>query len=253
MKKGLLLFAFVMSCMQLFAQKFEFSLLANTGLFHYSGDYAVATTVINEDQVPGKNYTNNPYGRGNGFSYGGAVQGQYVSKKGLIAGLQAGYDVLRSKVLISNVYPPIEYFYDPGSYINYNNDFAAKGQTYLQDQSININPYIGYRLRFKKVSVDMLPGAEFGINVRSYDKGSAKSADGTVYSTNNKLPDAPLDVRLKFGIAAYYKRFALTAAYSHGLTNYTKSVYIPDVPNSSEKIAQTHSELLRLGLSYRIF
>jgi hypothetical protein len=90
---------------QLLAQKIEISVQANSGLFHYSGNATVATSYITEGMSPGQNYTNNPYGNKNGVSYGAGIQAKYVTKGGFIAGLDAGYDILRSKVNISNVYP----------------------------------------------------------------------------------------------------------------------------------------------------
>src|ERR1700712_1142604 len=82
----------------LFAQKIELSVQANSGLFHYSGKSATKKSEILATSPSSGNYTNNPYGNKNGFSYGGNLQAQFVSKGGFIVGAQAGYDVLKSKV-----------------------------------------------------------------------------------------------------------------------------------------------------------
>ena len=265
MKKVLLAFAFMMSCMQLFAQKFEFSLLANSALFRYSGSYAVSSSFINEGTTPAQSYTNNPYGSKNGFGYGTAVQGQYITKRGFIAGLQAGYDWSQSKEDINYVYPDYYNIY-PEIYTINTPIVETNGQSYLRDQYINLNPYIGYRLKVKNIKIDLMPGAEFGFNVNSYDKGSATAADGTVYKTDYKLKDAPVDIRLKFGIAAWYKRYGIIASYEQGLTNYTKNLvstpYEPPIiyyttSNSTGSAANTsaeaYSRLFRFGIAYRIF
>ncbi len=97
MKLALLTLSILFLSTRLFAQKIEISLQANSGLFHYAGNATASTSFINSaDGSPPQGTINNPYGNKNGFGYGGDVQAQYVSKGGFIAGLQGGYDVLRS-------------------------------------------------------------------------------------------------------------------------------------------------------------
>jgi len=237
---------------QVYGQKIELSFQANSGLFHYSGKSVAATSFINEgaSDAPGQtnNYTNNPYGSKNGFSYGGDVQAQFVSKSGFIVGLQAGYELLRSKVDITYYEPLYFYlFYSAPLEPLGNNPYQVpvKGQAFLQDQDININPYIGYRLQIKQIKLDLMPGIDLGFNVISYDKGKATASDGTVYRTDLKLPDAPADIRLRFGVAALYKKWGLTASFADGLTNLDKNAPGAGSPGA-------HSELIRFGIIYRI-
>jgi hypothetical protein len=239
-----LLSFFVLS--HLYAQKFELSIGANSGLFHYAGSSAVPTSAIYQGSTDQQNYTINPYGSKNGFSYGAAVQAQYVSKGGFITGLKAGYEVLRSKVTINSYYPLTYYFDFPGpnSPIAYN--IPVTGQTFLQGQSINLNPYIGYRFTIGVIKLDLMPGIDLGFNINSYDKGKATDSGGNVYRTDLKLADTPTDVRVKFGVAAGYKRFWIIAAYTHGLPNLDKLVASGVSPSA-------HSELLSFGITYRIF
>jgi hypothetical protein len=250
MKTSILLILSFFVFTNLIAQKIEVSVGANSGLLHYSGNYATPTSYIIEGPTDKQNYTSNPYGSKNGFSYGGDMQLQFVSKSGFLAGLQAGYEVLRSQVAITGYNPIMVYlWYAPvlNDLISYQT--PVKGQTYLQNQDINISPYIGYRFLAKKIKIDLMPGIDLGFNTSSYDKGKATGTDGTVYRTDLKRTDAPTDVRLKFAVAAYYKKWGLTAGYAHGLKNYVPGQ--TDVNNSA--IAETaHSELLRFGLIYRI-
>jgi len=231
----------------LFAQKIELSVQANSGLFHYSGKSATKQSFILATNPNSGNYTNNPYGNNNGFSYGGYLQAQLVSKGGFIAGAQAGYDVLRSKADITGVVPVYNIEYLP--YANYTapQPVSANGQTYLKSEFINFSPYIGYRIKTAKIKIDLMPGLDFGFSLSSREKGKAITADGskTTYQTNVDRGKTPDDVRLKFGAAAIYNRFGLTASYAHGITNY-ESKMIGGSP-------EAHSELVRLGLSYRIF
>jgi hypothetical protein len=242
MKATLLTLISLFSLTQLFAQKFEVSIQANSGLYHYDDKASASVSFINQGSTDKENYTNNPYGSKNGFSYGGDIQGQYVNKCGFITGLQAGYEVLRSKVDINSYVPSYFYLF----FTNYSTyQIPVKGQSFLQNQDININPYIGYRLQTKKIKIDMMPGIDLGFNISSYDKGKAVDSAGNVYRTNLKRLDVPTDVRLRFGITATYKRFGITAAYAHGLTNLAGNL-------SSDSNYEIHSELLRFGITYRI-
>ena len=91
MKTLILTLFSILALTQLQAQKLEVSVQANSGLFHYSGNSATSATSINGASDPKNDYTNNPLGNKNAFSYGAAIQGQYVSKGGFILGMQAGY------------------------------------------------------------------------------------------------------------------------------------------------------------------
>ena len=227
------------------AQKVELSVLAGAGLFHYSGKSTTATSFILQGPNDQSNYTNNPYGNKNGVSYGGALQAQLVSKGGFIVGLQAGYDVLRSKVDINGVYQntyPTEYL--P---IAPTQPFPAKGTSYLKNQLINISPYIGYRLNGKKISIDLMPGLDIAFSTKAYDKGSATTtaSPATTYKTNREITNVPTDVRLKFGAALNYSRYVLTASYAHGVTNYESKMI-------GDAAYEAHNELIKLGIGYRI-
>jgi hypothetical protein len=234
------------------AQKIELSVLAGPGLFHYSGKSTTATSFILQGPNNQNSYTNNPYGNKNGFSYGGGLQAQLISKGGFILGLQAGYDVLRSKVDINGVYPyPSQFELQAPSYYAQNQLFPAKGASYLKNQLINISPYIGYRVNGKKISIDLMPGLDIGFSTSAYDKGSATTTTdpATTYKTNREITNVPTDVRLKFAAALNYSRYALIASYAHGLTNYESRMIGDGAPVPSY---EAHSELFKLGIGYRI-
>jgi len=249
MKKYLLLSIILLVFNRLCAQKIEISMQANSGLFHYAGNGATSASFINQGQSPNQDYTNNPYGNKNAASYGVGVQAQYVSNAGFIMGLQTSYEVLRSKVDITGYYP----FY---VFLAFANTFAptypipAKGQAFLQNQAVDLSPYIGYRIKFENVSLDLLPGIDLDFGLRSYDKGKASATDppsnqsAETYKTNFKRPNPPTDFRLRFGAVANYKRMAVTLSYAHGLTNYDK--------NMAGGNYNVHSELIRFGIAYKI-
>lgn len=248
MKKYILVSIMLLALNTVYAQKMELSVQAYSGLFRYAGDCTASTSAI----IGGsQNYTNNPYGNKNGFSYGIGIQAQHVSKSGFIMGLQGGYEILRSKVLINNYDSPgLFYLTAQGQGLGALFSSQVNGSSFLQDQSINLSPYIGYRLKFKRFSIDLLPGMDIGLNLSSYDKGEATLINYTstqalpTYKTDSKRPDAPTDVRIKFGSALNYKRVAFTASYAHGLINYEK--------NMTGGSHEAHSELIRFGISYKL-
>jgi hypothetical protein len=249
MKKLLLTAFLVLSGIYLYAQKVELSVVANSGLFNYSGASTTASSfIIQSNDINGNsaNYTNNPYGNRKAFSYEVALQTQYVVKGGFIVGLQTGYDILRSKTEINGVIP-YYFFY---TFSNFSllppRPLAATGQSYLQDKFITLNPYIGYRFNFKKIKIDIMPGVDIGFNISSYDKGKATTSyDGTVYTTDLKRANTPTDIRLKMGLATYYKRFGININYAYGITNYEKSI-------TGDGVYDAKSRLIRFGISHRI-
>jgi len=255
MKKLILTLFGIILITTLHAQNFEFSEGINTGLFHYGGSGSAASSYIFPVEGNGQYRTNNPYGNVNGFSYGAYTQLQYVTKGGFIIGSQLGYDLLRSKVNITGLIP-FEVYFNPNVLLTdqaaeSNGPNNASGHTYLQSELINFSPYIGYRLKEGKVNIDLMPGVDIGFHINSYDKGTATTtyaSAGAVYNDTSdyNLGKAPTDIRIKFGVAAGYGRSALNVSYAHGLTKQLPYLY------SASSGDYVHSELLRMGISYRI-
>jgi hypothetical protein len=257
MKKHLLaLMAILLAISPVFAQKLEFSVQANSNLFHFSGNSAVGTSMVMQGNtasnptVDKMSYTNNPYGNKNSFGYGAGIQGQFITKGGFIIGIQAGYEFLRSKVDI-DTYTRYTSGYLLADAVFASPSYPVKGNTNLQNQTINLNPYIGYRLHLSKVRLDILPGMDVGLILKTTDKGSVKDNNNNVYPVNRELSKAPTDVRLRLGAVAGYGRYGLNASYAHGLTNYLSGM-VSTSNNGDGSTFSAHSELFRLGLSYRI-
>ncbi|HZY38922.1 MAG TPA: hypothetical protein VFE53_19815 [Mucilaginibacter sp.] len=246
MKKiTLTLFTFFLF-LQSYGQNLEWSFLANSGLYRYTGNYTVSTTFLNNVQANTKQgYANNPYGNLFGFSYGAGFQTQHITSGGFIFGLQASYDILRSKENINDVYPGGLYLAtsDPFFY----SGIPATGQSFLVSQDINFNPYIGYRLKTKKVKIDLMPGIDLGYNVSVSEYGDAKDQNGNKYQTSYYNGTLSPDILLRFGVAAWYKKLALTASYASGLTNFNSHLM-----NDNPTPQYTRSELIRFGLAIRL-
>ena len=237
MKKALLILAFLIATTRLFAQKIEVSAGLSTGMMHYAGKSAESVSSINSVNT-NRGYTNNPYGNKNGAGYGGNLQVQLVLIKSFIVGVQGNYEVLKSKININQVYRnnnPLA-----------NEDASATGSTSLRSNYLALNPYIGYRLPTPVIKLDITAGLEFADITDVREKGSAKTADGTTFSTDRDRKNISTDNRLKFGVNASIKRFGFFANYSHGLSNYFKGY-------AGGPEMEAHSEIVRIGLSYRIY
>lgn len=150
------------------------------------------------------------------------MQPQYVFRGGFLIGLQAGYDILRSKTAIADVVPA----YQP-PYL-YNIDIVvpqpASGTDILQAEEISINPYIGYRIIAGKTKLDIMPGISVGFNLNTREKGRADS-QGITYEINNKRSDLRTDTQLKLGAGVELQRWGLIASYGYGLSDIAPLLY----------------------------
>jgi hypothetical protein len=234
MKKIFLSLFFLLAVARLKAQNFEFSVQANTGLSHYTGDRPSHSTNLNVYSVSGHSGYPNNDGTILSPCYGVDLQLQYTFKFNFIMGVQAGYEVISNKVAINGVYDGAATETAATGYVNQHNGY------------IDINPYLGYRFNINKVKLDILPGVDIAPGANTYNTVNVKASDGTFY--NKYAPfygGAPaLELRYRLGLAAYYKKYGITAGYSHGkdIRNYNA-----DGPVPSEYI-----EIFRLGISYRI-
>jgi hypothetical protein len=249
MKKLLLTLFAIVLVTRLFAQNVELSIGANTGLFHYTGSGSAGNSYIAASTATALYHTSDPYGNNNGPDYGGYVQLQYVWAGGFIAGSQFGFDAVRSKVNIADVQPneTVVFFPGPADLTTYPQD--ASGHTYLQQDFFNLNPYIGYRIKAGKIKIDLMPGVEFGFDINSYDKGNASfstyGGNPSSYTIDYNMGKARMDVRLKLAAAAYYHKWGITLSYARGLTGYRSA-------DAASTDGYAHSELMRVGISYRI-
>lgn len=213
-----------------YGQKTEYSFHLNSGGSAYRGPSAESASAINLSDTNIASYTNNPYGKQLGFSYGLAGQVQRVTRKHMLVGMQAGYEVLQSRVSIANI-----------SSRGFNT--ATTGHTTLANQFINAHPFLGYRVALNAVAIDLTAGPELGFLRRSHEEGKA-TAQGQTYTTDLDRTHPNTDVRVRLNLAAYYKHVGLTLGYSRGLTDYQGN-YVGGLNG-------VYSQVFRAGLAYRI-
>jgi hypothetical protein len=228
------------------AQKVEISVQANTGFFHYTGQSAVAASTFIEASDHSLNYTNNPYGKHYAESNGAGFKINWNVKNRWSIGLESAFEVSKSRVSITGFSKYMDFRYDYAAYPNYNTPPVA-GNTYLTSKYVNLSPYISYRFTLHKIRVDLMPGADIGIGLISFERGSTyvPSLDLT-YTSSRQRQKPPTDVRVKLGTSVGYGRLSFNASYAKGLSNYMEGV-IGGGPYN------VNSELFRLGLGYRVF
>ena len=219
----------------LFAQKTEYGIAFNSGLFSFSGPSSGKYSQINYDNTKNNGYTNNPYGSLAGLCYGLSLNIKRVTKKNLDLGLDLGFETLRSKVNINAV---------NGSSTASSFKIPAAGTTFLNSHFINLYPYIGHRFSIKKIIFDLAGGLDFAYCLAASEKGNAKAENGTIYITALDRKTINLDIRPRIQLSAGYQKWGFYIGYSYGLTNYTAAY----VGGTNE----CYGRLARFGLTYRV-
>ena len=223
-----------------YSQKTELKICLNTGLFSFTGNAATTNTYIYSSQ-PFFIGTINPYGEKSGLSGGLSLNLQRVLKENIILGVNAGYQSNQSKVLINAV--AYEDLATPMVVVN------AKGQSYITNSSIMVNPFCGYRFQINKIPIDVVGGINLDFISNTKEKGNATDANNVEYNVAADMKTINLDVSPKIQLATEYKKFGLLVGYSRGLVNY-KSGYDGN-PNSGET-KEVYSKNINFGITYRL-
>ena len=215
------------------AQNTEFSLHATSGYFGYRGASAASSSAIivsDVAQIP--SYTNSPYGQRFTLSYGGAGQVQRVTAHNLVLGAQVGYEWLRSRVKVTEVYT--------GRGL----PTSVTGHTELINRFVNTHLFLGRRFTVKSVSLDATLGPELGWRRNTREKGEASGSNVFIRTDLERNSYADLDVRGRANLTAYYRQLGLSVGYSYGLTDYKRN-YVGGVNDLT-------SRMLRVGAVYRL-
>lgn len=215
-----------------YGQKTEYSAHLTSGGAAFRGASAESESFLNVSSLDASSYTNNPYGKRPGFSYGLAGQAQRITRKRNLWGAQAGYEVLQSRVKIIGVFERG----DAGT--------PATGHTTLTNQFINVHPFFGHRFALKAVDLDVTAGPEVGFLQDSQEKAEVKVNGGEFGYTHDRYQSVEADVRARVNVAAYYHRLGLTAGYSRGFSNYRQN-YVGGGTN------ELYTQVFRLGAAYR--
>ena len=237
MQKILLFLISLLSLTHVTAQKTEFSIAFNSGLFAFSGASAEKTTSINLDfgNTHSTGYTNNPYGAKFGLGYGVSANLKRITKDNIVIGVGVAYETLRSKICIDRID-----FY--GGTTNIPN--TASGQTYLRLNCFNFNPQFGYRFYFNKLTFDIVGGVDIGYILRANEKGRAVDSDGIIYTTARDRKTINIDFHTNTQFWVYYRKIGFSLGFAYGFRNYRAGF--------AGGTNECYARLIRLGLVYRI-
>ena len=217
----------------LLAQKTEFALSLNSGLFSFAGRSATGTSAINfTANLPG--YTNDPYGSGAGWCDGLSAEVNRVTHRHLLFGVSLGYEALRSRLDVTSVNISGVDFYS----------VSAQGHTTLTTQFINFFPSLGYRFRPGKITVDLTGGLDLGYCLGAEENGKAYASNGTAYTASRDRKTITADIRQRLQVAVGYRKTAFYVGYSYGIVNYMAG-YVGGPTGA-------YARFLRFGVKYRI-
>jgi hypothetical protein len=233
MRKLLLLLPGLLFLSTLLAQKMDFRLSLNSGLFSFAGRSATSTSAINSTANLPK-YTNNPYGSKADWCDGLSAELSRVTRRRLLLGVSLGYEALRSRLDITSVNISGVDFYT----------VDAHGQTVLTSRFINLFPYMGYRFTPGKLNVDLTGGLDLGYCLSAAENGKADASNGLTYTSSRDRKTISADVRPRLQVSVGYHKTAVYVGYSYGLVNYMAG-YIGGPTGA-------YARLLRFGLQYRI-
>ncbi len=233
-KAFLILLSFGFVSPAAFSQRTELSLHVNSGASAFvSNAPNDQSALVQYDWAYRTDYfADNPYGGKFALSYGLGVQVTRVTRGSILFGLQAGYEVLRSRVAIKDYFAPRATWVRP-----------ATGIVSLEHHFLNAHPFAGYRVLDKAVTLDVTVGPEAALYLSGREKGKATLDGGQTVTINQRRRDIRIDGRARVGITASYRRVGLSAGYSRGLVNYTGNLEGAD--------REHFARFLRLGASYR--
>lgn len=232
MKNILSVFVFLLLAFRVSAQnKTEFGLSLNSGLFSFHGVSAENESSINNySENNDEGYVNNPYGSKLGSCIGLSIDVKSISSVKFILGLDAGFEVLRSKIRLTKVY---------GNVLQ--NPLNAEGKANLNLYNLNAFPYMGYRLNNK---YDILWGIDLSSILGMKENGKAKTDEGEVFKTSRDRSTIKADFRPRLQLSRKINNYRVYMGYSHGLVNYKKG-FVGGTNGA-------YSSLIRFGAKYEM-
>ena len=212
-----------------FSQTHELRVGITSGISNFTGSGSVGKSVLNGSSQQ-EYYTNNPYGKKYGINLGGAVNYRYVFATNVILGAEAAFERLQTKVDLEG------------------NEFAngSRGLTKLNQQFLNFNPFVGYRVFFEPMSMDMQLGVDLAKTLSMKENGSIEDKQGnkTEFDRDRgKIIELDIRPRLQFNVN--YDRYTVFASYSWGLKDYQSGLIGGD-------FGPARLNVFRLGLQYQL-
>jgi hypothetical protein len=217
------------------AQKAALSANIYTGAQGFSGIGTGKSSVMTFDSVfSGSFFTQHPFGKKPGASFGIAVEYKLITKPGLFFSISAGYEILKSSIALDSVY-------EVGTTYKY---YKATGKTRFRGNYLNLTPAIGYRFDAAGFSIDLSGGIAFARCLKTYETADA-NANGKGYHYKKETFHPTTDIRPTLNAMLIHKQYGYGIGYQWGIKNYYGQYIGGPQP-------EAYSRFLKLALSYRI-
>jgi len=226
--KYLYLLLFVLGLQAGFAQSTTVSVFATGGLSSFSG----AGSSKNTEFWTGGYWCMcdtreaNSFGARSAISYGGGLTLQHLFQNKMIAGLDLGYEMLRSRSRITQIALD-------------DMVFRTKGRNISSNHFINAFPHAGYLFPISnKIDFSASGGADIGFGLSSREKMKIPDFGDMPGRSTDKIPGIDFRPRIQIGVT--YEKFTFTGSYARGIKNW----------GSSDLDARLN--VIRFGVQYRL-
>lgn len=232
MKRILFALLFIMNVA--YAQKWECLAKVNSGLFYYGGEGAEKTSFLEYWQGDPSMYayTNNPYGRKSGFSYGVGSNIQRVTNWNFIYGLDFGFESVQSKMPLSQTDI---------------NGISWSGRTLLRTNFVTMSPHFGFYWNIKSVRMDLSIAGDFvKFLSKAEENVKIESAGRQIIRATDKRENPKFDSRTSYQLTAFKNKVGLSLTYAKGLNDNNFGSWAEGNGN------RVFSRYLKIGLQYRL-
>ncbi|TLU99098.1 hypothetical protein [Dyadobacter luticola] len=231
--KFLYLFLLSLPFQTVFAQKTIFAVHVDGGLSAFSGASTVGVTNVSTGGVfchcePSPAQV---FGSKTAFSYGAGLVIQREFKNRIRIGLDAAYEMLRTRMNVK-------------TYTIDDMVMVTNGKSISSHQFVNLFPHIGYRIPLgNELSLAVNGGADFGIGLNSYEKLYVPEYFKESLRTNTDLVPG-LDFRPRVQVQLISGKFGFNVSYSNGVKNWMAD-WIGGNPKAYMKV-------VRVGMQYQL-
>ena len=234
MKANTLLAVFLVITTAAFTQSKEFYIEAGSGFFSFTGKTPVKHQNASDWIIARQPYTV-PFGRNPGGSFTGGATAKFISKTKWLAGGSLEFQSLCSSSIIDS----LEVIGDPAPT---RTTTRVDGISRLRINCIALSPFVGKRLSYSRIKIDLTAGFDFALITRSEEKLNMET--GYFFDDKRNISTREIDARLRVTADLLYKRFILYLGYRRGLLNYFKR-YVGGQP-------EAYSRFIAAGVGYRL-
>jgi hypothetical protein len=222
------------------AQKIEYGIALNSGLFAFRGDGVAKNGQFNAGADGKSGYVNNPYIYNSTMSYGFSFTTKFIKNHAFI-GLDLGYDLLRSKTNFE--FGPIPAVMTDPPYQTY------KGKSILNQNFINLFPSLGYKKKNNEVTIEFMLGTDLAYCLSAKERYDVISNTKVSLIGTNDRKAIDFDIRPRVQGSVGYMKCSFYVGYSVGVKDYNNGQILIGGAGGSNVVRANY---IRFGLSYKL-